>query len=113
MSMEIESPSCSNKDNKLPCSSDIKYSDAGCSDDENGMDIEDSDTDCGNDECIQKGKCITYDLKVPLTLASLIDGLHKIFAHDKINVEFVKEYMNMYKSNYREWKKFAKFDQHR
>ena len=52
-------------------------------------------------------------LKPPSSLADLIEGLHKIFAHDKVNVEFVKTYMGMYKSNYKDWKRFAKWDVHR
>lgn len=52
-------------------------------------------------------------LKPPKTLKDLIEGLHKIFAHGNVNVEFVKTFMEMYKGNYQEWKKFAKFDIHR
>lgn len=49
----------------------------------------------------------------PETLKDLIDGLHLIFDKDKVNVDMVKTYMNLYKSNPREWKKYAKWDEHR
>jgi len=43
----------------------------------------------------------------------MIDGLHKIFAHDKVEIEFVKEYMGKYKSNRQEWAKYEMFDPHK
>ncbi|ELU07302.1 hypothetical protein CAPTEDRAFT_108042 [Capitella teleta] len=43
----------------------------------------------------------------------LIEELHKAFATDKVNVDFVKALLAAYKSNPRDWKKFAKFDTHR
>lgn len=49
----------------------------------------------------------------PQTLEELIKELHKVFASDKVNIEYVKALMTMYKSNPKEWKKFAKFDPHR
>ncbi|XP_052096557.1 cysteine dioxygenase type 1-like [Mytilus californianus] len=49
----------------------------------------------------------------PKTLDDLIKELHKVFASDKVNIEYVSALMNMYKSNPKEWKKFAKFDPHR
>lgn len=49
----------------------------------------------------------------PKTLDDLIKELHKVFSSDKVNIEYVKALMSMYKTNPREWKKFAKFDPHR
>lgn len=69
--------------------------------------------DCERDECKGNGSCSMADLPVPATLKDLVMGLQKIFEHDKVNVEFVKHYMNSYKSNRKEWKRFAIFDEHR
>lgn len=83
-------------------------------------DVDDSDIanlykteDCERIECKDQGSCSMSDLPVPATLKDLVMGLQKIFEHDKVNVEFVKHYMGMYKSNRKEWKRFAIFDQHR
>lgn len=47
------------------------------------------------------------------TLDCLIERLNEVFAEDRVNVEYVKALMETYKSNPREWKKYAKFDTHR
>ncbi|KAL8605965.1 hypothetical protein ACOMHN_063000 [Nucella lapillus] len=52
-------------------------------------------------------------VRPPENLKDLIQQLHKVFAQDEINVDYVKTLMESYKSNPREWKKFAKFDPHR
>ena len=49
----------------------------------------------------------------PESLQELISRLHKVFAKDDINIDYVKTLMESYRSNPREWKKFAKFDPHR
>lgn len=69
--------------------------------------------DCGRAECKERGCCTMADLPVPAKLKDLVMGLQIIFEHDKVNVEFVKNYMGMYKSNRKDWKRFAIFDQHR
>lgn len=65
------------------------------------------------DGCQHKMCCDLDSLKPPATLQELVDGLHKLFSSDKVNVEMVQTFMTLYKSNPKEWKKFAKFDQHR
>ncbi|KAK3577380.1 hypothetical protein CHS0354_008478 [Potamilus streckersoni] len=57
--------------------------------------------------------CDVASIRVPETLTDLILELNKIFALDSVNVEYVQTLMTMYKSNPKEWRKFAKFDQHR
>ncbi|XP_076438055.1 cysteine dioxygenase type 1-like [Babylonia areolata] len=52
-------------------------------------------------------------IQPPGNLKELIQQLHKVFARDEINIDYVKALMESYKSNPREWKKFAKFDTHR
>ncbi|KAK7089050.1 hypothetical protein V1264_024685 [Littorina saxatilis] len=49
----------------------------------------------------------------PTSLKELISRLHKIFADDDINIDYVKTLMESYTSDPKEWKKFAKFDPHR
>ncbi|XP_054712735.1 cysteine dioxygenase type 1-like [Uloborus diversus] len=47
------------------------------------------------------------------TLDDLIRELRAVFENDRVNVERVQDLMSAYKSNPREWIKFAKFDRHR
>lgn len=49
----------------------------------------------------------------PKNLDELIKELHKVFDSDHVNVEYVTELMASYKSNPKDWKKFAIFDLHR
>lgn len=58
---------------------------------------------------------LTDEKTVPAmhTLEDLIAELHKIFSEDRVNVEYVKAVLSSYKSNPRDWKKYANFDNHR
>ncbi|GAB1599503.1 cysteine dioxygenase type 1-like [Argonauta hians] len=47
------------------------------------------------------------------TLDDLCRELQHVFDSDSVNIEEVKTLMESYKSNPKEWKKFAKFDPHR
>lgn len=47
------------------------------------------------------------------SLTELIAELHKVFSSDKVNIEYVNHLLLSYKSNYADWKKFAKFDRYR
>lgn len=49
----------------------------------------------------------------PKDLDELIAELREIFAHDRVNIEYVQALLESYKSNPKDWRKFAKFDQHR
>lgn len=49
----------------------------------------------------------------PRNLDELIQELHKVFASDHVNVEYVSQLMAAYRSNPKDWKKFAIFDLHR
>ena len=55
----------------------------------------------------------TRDVKAPETLDELILELHKVFNYDRVNVDYVKHLLSLYKSRAKDWKKFAKFDDHR
>ena len=58
----------------------------------------------------QEGETV---LVPPKDLDELIQELHKVFANDRVNVEYVKALLSSYRSNPKDWKKFAKFDTHR
>jgi cysteine dioxygenase len=63
----------------------------------------------------QKSEMFTDEKLVvpPKNLEELIKELHKIFSYDRVNVEYVKALLSAYKSNPKDWKKYAKFDPHR
>ncbi|XP_029646075.1 cysteine dioxygenase type 1 [Octopus sinensis] len=52
-------------------------------------------------------------VKTVATLDDLCKELREVFDSDRVNIEEVKSLMESYKSNPKEWRKFAKFDQHR
>ncbi|KAI8785487.1 cysteine dioxygenase type 1 [Biomphalaria glabrata] len=52
-------------------------------------------------------------IEPPASLHELITRLHEVFESDDISVEYVQKLMTSYKSNRKEWKKYAKFDQFR
>ncbi|XP_041086180.1 cysteine dioxygenase type 1-like isoform X2 [Polyodon spathula] len=45
-------------------------------------------------------------------LDNLIQSLHEVFSADEVDIEEVKTLMESYKSNPKDWMKFAKFDKH-
>jgi len=49
----------------------------------------------------------------PRNLDELISELRDIFSQDRVNIEYVQALLESYKSNPKDWKRFAKFDQHR
>jgi len=49
----------------------------------------------------------------PKNLDELCAALRKVFDHDRVNVEYVKALLSAYRSNPKDWKKYAKFDPHR
>jgi len=49
----------------------------------------------------------------PKDLDELITELREIFSHDRVNIEYVQALLESYKSNPKDWKRFAKFDLHR
>ena len=50
---------------------------------------------------------------VPKDLSQLCQILHRVFAQDTVNVEYVKRIIENYKSNPKDWKKYAKYDPHK
>ena len=57
----------------------------------------------------------TDEKSVPIIedLAQLIEELHKVYAEERINVEYVRALLSSYKSNPKDWKKYAQTDPHR
>lgn len=51
--------------------------------------------------------------KTVATLNELVAELHRVFASDRVNIEYVNHLLLSYKSNPVEWKKFAKFDRYK
>lgn len=50
---------------------------------------------------------------VPKDLNQLCQILHRVFAQDTVNVEYVKGIIENYKSNPKDWRKYAKYDPHK
>ena len=48
--------------------------------------------------------------KICETLKDLIAELHRVFASDRVNIEYVNHLLLSYQSNSSDWRKFAKFD---
>jgi cysteine dioxygenase len=60
------------------------------------------------------GSCaVRSPLKTVVTFQDLIDELRRVFERDEVDVDYVKELLASYKSNPKEWGKFAIFDQYR
>lgn len=47
------------------------------------------------------------------TLQDLINELHVAFEGDVVDVDYVQQLMQAYKTNPAEWKQYAKFDRYR
>jgi hypothetical protein len=76
---------------------------------------EDMELEIGDE--IQSGERSFLDtgkiISPPQTLPELIAELHRVFSGDKINIDYVQTLMTLYKSNRKDWKKYAKYDPHR
>lgn len=53
------------------------------------------------------------DISKSMTLQEVCEELHRVFESDEVNIEYVQELLESYKSNPAEWKKYAKFDRYR
>ncbi|KAF4527028.1 hypothetical protein B566_EDAN001576 [Ephemera danica] len=52
-------------------------------------------------------------LKNSISFETLLEELRKLFSSDSVNIEQVKDLMLAYRSDPKEWKKYAKFDRYR
>ena len=63
---------------------------------------------------IAKETKLDFDnVPVPKDLAELCLILHKVFEQDSVNVEYVTKIIENYKSNPKDWRKYAKYDPHK
>jgi len=63
-------------------------------------------------EPMEQEDCCIVSSKID-SLQDVIDELNKVFAEDRVNVEYVKALLSAYRSKPKDWRKFAKFDPHR
>lgn len=88
----------------------------------------DDDDDCGSAVRAIKGYCRDRNLPTDVyrsvnrcgggdatrfRLSDLVEELHRVFAEDRVNVEYVQYLMESYKSDPAEWLKYAKFNKFR
>lgn len=92
----------------------------------------DDDDDCGSAVRAIKGYCSDRNLPTDVyrpvksavagrcggdatrfRLSDLVDELHRVFAEDRVNVEYVQYLMESYRSDPAEWLKYAKFNKFR
>ncbi len=53
------------------------------------------------------------NVPVPKNMTELIAHLQKIFSSDTVNVDYVTKLLQNYKSNPKDWRKYAKYDPHK
>jgi len=72
-----------------------------------------------NNECASKFDDVELikkfgdNLPIVNTLDDLIKELRKVFESDNVNIELIDYIMRSYKTNYNDWKQYAKFDRFR
>ena len=60
-----------------------------------------------------EAKLNTEQIPVPKDLKELVSILREVFSHDYVNVDYVKQVMENYKSNAKDWRQYAKYDPHK
>lgn len=53
------------------------------------------------------------NVPVPKDLNELVDLLREVFSKDLVNVEYVTKLLENYRSNPKDWRKYAKYDPHK
>ena len=53
------------------------------------------------------------NVPIPVNLNDLCKEIHKVFANDTVNVEYVIKLLENYKSNVKDWRQYAKYDPHK
>lgn len=81
------------------------------------MDVENANckvkvSQCADMEVLPIEKPLKIDVEIT-GLEKLIEELHRVFSHDHVNVQDVQKLMAGYKSDPKDWSKFAKFDRFR
>jgi cysteine dioxygenase len=59
------------------------------------------------------GKLDFDNIPVPKDLSELVAHLRHIFSSDTVNVDYVSKLLKNYKSNPKDWRKYAKYDPHK
>ncbi|XP_026332013.1 cysteine dioxygenase [Hyposmocoma kahamanoa] len=81
------------------------------------MDIENANCKCRVSQCIDLEQlCIERPIKIEQEitgLQKLVEELHRVFSHDHVNIQDVQKLMAGYKSDPKDWRKYAKFDRFR
>ncbi|CAG5053333.1 unnamed protein product [Parnassius apollo] len=67
---------------------------------------------CEDIELLSVERPLKIDLEIN-RLEMLVQELHKVFSRDHVNIQDVQKLMAAYKSNPKDWKKYAKFDRFR
>lgn len=69
---------------------------------------------------VQREKIAAHQVKldlenipIPKDLNELVEIIRKVFSHDVVNVEYVTKLVQNYKSNPKDWRKYAKYDPHK
>lgn len=57
--------------------------------------------------------CILRQKDRPENMQDLIEGLHFLFANERVNIDLVIKWMEAYPGNKQDWKKFEKIDKYR
>jgi len=57
--------------------------------------------------------CILRQKDRPENMQDLIEGLHLLFANERVNIDLVIKWMEAYPGNKQDWKKFEKIDKYR
>ena len=53
------------------------------------------------------------NIPVPKDINELVMHLREIFSSDTVNVDYVNQLLKNYKSNPKDWRKYAKYDPHK
>jgi len=75
------------------------------------MEIEYNETSNNEEICVDYNDLTS--IAAPQSLEELKEQLRNIFAHDKVNIDYVIKLLESYKSKPGDWKQYSKFDKHR
>ena len=56
------------------------------------------------------GKLEMENVPIPKTLDELVEHLHRVFAADTFDIEYVKQLLCNYKSEPKQWSKYVTYD---
>ena len=65
------------------------------------------------EESMTVGKLDFNNIPVPKDMSELVTHLRQIFSSDTVNVDYVTQLLQNYKSKPKDWRKYAKYDPHK